>query len=715
MNKNNDNKKNSPKETPLSEDKSQNEQRKTVIAPEKSVKKNNDSNAANSKKQGSKRDKSQSMPSKPEKVKLEKHKPAAENSLKNDNHQVEAKKVEGGSSDTPKNNKKKPTKNKGSKNTDTVLAESNKFSLARTEQLKKQFAQNPEAALTQINRKLQNENSSTGIVNVQKVANQALAENKIVLNNRFVLESVLGAGGMGTVYKARDLRKVEAQDSNPYVAAKILNSDFRNHPDAFVSLQREASRSHILSHPNIVTVHDFDRDGNTIFMTMELLQGEALDLLLLQHKNVGLPQEQALKILKDFGLALEYAHKKGIIHSDLKPANIYVTPDGTKVLDFGIARIASDSRYQDHFDAGSIGALTPSYASLEMLHEQEPDKSDDVYAAAVIAYELLTGAHPYGGKSAATALALNLKPEKIIGLSKLQWKALSSGLELRRENRLADISEFIQAMTVKPKLPVFKVASVVLFLVLIVVGYMQFLMPDELSVYVDDMLQRANKCHQEEDYFCEVASAKAILGAVPEHSEAAEILARAEKDLANFRLQNEISQALIKAQECFAQSDYECALEAAKQILQRDSNHEAALNLQSLVSATIENNKLQLAQQTQAFNESMDKANECFNQRNYDCAIEQAQQALIYKPDNATAESLIQSATYANQQTQQNKQKAQKVLQDGLKCFKKLDYSCAIAKSESALEFIPGYREALKLKRDAQKAMESVKGTIEIQ
>src|SRR6202020_2341272 len=82
-----------------------------------------------------------------------------------------------------------------------------------------------------------------------------------LINNRFVLEESIGSGGMGTVFKSRDLRKVEAQDRNPYVAIKILNEEFRRHPQALQALQRESRKTQKLAHPNIVTVYDFDRDG----------------------------------------------------------------------------------------------------------------------------------------------------------------------------------------------------------------------------------------------------------------------------------------------------------------------------------------------------------------------------------------------------------------------------------------------------------------------
>ncbi|MGJ8687850.1 MAG: protein kinase domain-containing protein, partial [Spongiibacteraceae bacterium] len=101
-----------------------------------------------------------------------------------------------------------------------------------------------------------------------------------ILKERFYLEKKLGEGGMGAVYLARDQRKVEAKHSNPYVAVKLINGDFSQDARAFIALQRETDKSQTLAHPNIITVYDFDRDGDVFFMTMEALAGDTLETLI---------------------------------------------------------------------------------------------------------------------------------------------------------------------------------------------------------------------------------------------------------------------------------------------------------------------------------------------------------------------------------------------------------------------------------------------------
>jgi serine/threonine protein kinase len=278
------------------------------------------------------------------------------------------------------------------------------------------------------------------------------------LKNRFVLQQLLGIGGMGMVFKATDLRKIEASDKEPFVALKVLNQDFQANPMALMALQRESKRAQTLSHPNIIKVYDFDRDGAHVFMTMEYLEGRPLSHLIRDHADKGLPYKQAWPIINAMAEALGHAHRKKIVHSDFKPGNVFIDESGeVRVLDFGIAcaigRGDKDKQDATVFNARSLGALTPAYASLEQLQNRQPDPRDDIYALACVSYELLTGKHPFGRLSAEKALEVNLEAKPVTSISRRQWKGLQKALAFNQEQRCATIEEF-QA-SIGPRSPVF--------------------------------------------------------------------------------------------------------------------------------------------------------------------------------------------------------------------------------------------------------------------
>lgn len=271
-----------------------------------------------------------------------------------------------------------------------------------------------------------------------------------ILKNRFVLTEVIGKGGMGFVYKARDLVKVQAQDKNPYVAIKILSEEFKQHQAAFIALQREASKSQRLAHPNIATVYDFDHDDGIIYMTMELMQGQPLDTFIKHIPQGGLPVSQALYYIEQICNGLAYAHAQKLIHCDLKPANIFLNDNGiVKLLDFGITRaIKTESELDEKtlFDPASLKALTPAYASVEMFRSELPDIRDDIYGLACVTYELLAGSHPYKKIAAYKAQELGLKPSPLKKISRQQQKALSKALNLKRDQRTDTVEEFLRGI-----------------------------------------------------------------------------------------------------------------------------------------------------------------------------------------------------------------------------------------------------------------------------
>ncbi|MEO8999851.1 MAG: bifunctional serine/threonine-protein kinase/formylglycine-generating enzyme family protein [Rhodanobacter sp.] len=272
-----------------------------------------------------------------------------------------------------------------------------------------------------------------------------------LLKGRFYLEKEIGRGGMGVVFLARDERKVEARDRDPYVAVKVLNDEFRRHPDSLISLQRESRRSQQLAHDNIVRVYDFDKDRTIVFMTMEYVDGSDLKQLIREKAYNGMPLAQARPLIEGMARALTRAHAAGVVHSDFKPANVMVTRDGVpKVFDFGIARAGKHMGdavgEQTVFDAGTLGALTPAYASLEMIRGEDPVPSDDVYALGCVTFELLTGKHPYDKASAELAMKEGRKPPPVKGLTKHQYKVLCASVAFTKEHRLKHASELVEGL-----------------------------------------------------------------------------------------------------------------------------------------------------------------------------------------------------------------------------------------------------------------------------
>lgn len=271
-----------------------------------------------------------------------------------------------------------------------------------------------------------------------------------VLRQRFVLEAEIGRGGMGTVYRARDLLREEARDRDRHVAIKVISGDLGGRADALTTLQREAKRAQQLAHPNIATVYDFDRDGEVVYLCMELLSGRSLGQVLAESDGSGMDWERALPIIRDMAEGLAYAHARGVIHADFKPGNVFLTEAGTaKILDFGIARVIPDpdSGTATRFDGGAFNALTPAYASCEMFEGAAPDPRDDVYGLACVSYELLTGAHPFDRLPAPRARAAGRAPAPVRGIGKRRNRALVRALSFDREPRTPDARTFLDELS----------------------------------------------------------------------------------------------------------------------------------------------------------------------------------------------------------------------------------------------------------------------------
>ena len=258
-----------------------------------------------------------------------------------------------------------------------------------------------------------------------------------LLRNRYRIQGIVGRGGMGIVYAAIDQYRLSEEDGGQRVAIKVLNSDSALRPQLLEELRGEFQRLQALSHPNIVRVHDFDRDKELTFFTMEHLSGASLGRVLGIRNSAALHRAHALSIVRQVGAAVAYAHSRGVVHGDLNPRNIFITDDGEiRVLDFGAShRMRPDPAISEPDDPSRIAVATPSYASCEMLVGRLADARDDIYSLACISYVLLRGKHPFHGNNALVARTKHLTPKRPAGLSARQWRALKTGLQVDRKNR----------------------------------------------------------------------------------------------------------------------------------------------------------------------------------------------------------------------------------------------------------------------------------------
>jgi serine/threonine protein kinase len=256
-----------------------------------------------------------------------------------------------------------------------------------------------------------------------------------VLCDRYLLEQVIGCGGTAIVFRARDMLSGKGTAPNIQVAIKTPRPELGDPERAAKRLKHEFEHAKLLSHPSIVRVFDLHDDDGRSFISMELVQGRLLSQLLRDWTMV--PVSLAYKILRQCAEALKYAHSQNVVHGDFKPGNVFITPEeGVRIVDFGTAAgpTSSDSR---------IPAGTPTYASPEVLSGDTPDRRDDVFSFACVAYELLTGQHPFGRQSSLQARDEGKIPPRAWNLSTSQWLSLLSALSWKREARPTNVEDLL--------------------------------------------------------------------------------------------------------------------------------------------------------------------------------------------------------------------------------------------------------------------------------
>src|SRR5882762_10147394 len=229
----------------------------------------------------------------------------------------------------------------------------------------------------------------------------------------FEILSSIGAGGMGEVYRARDTRL------DRIVAIKVLPTHLADRSDLRERFEREARTIASLNHPHICTLFDIGQQDGIDYLVMEYLEGETLAQRLLKGP---LPLEQVLRYAIEIADALDKAHRKGVTHRDLKPGNIILTKTGTKLLDFGLAKLKQEvapanvqlsqlATADDPLTAKGTIVGTLQYMAPEQLGGKEVDARTDIFAFGAVVYEMATGKRAFEGKSQASVIGAILEKE----------------------------------------------------------------------------------------------------------------------------------------------------------------------------------------------------------------------------------------------------------------------------------------------------------------
>lgn len=271
-----------------------------------------------------------------------------------------------------------------------------------------------------------------------------------VLSGRYRIERLLGAGGMGVVYRARDLLQEQLGDSQSDVALKLLGENIALAPDGCALLFNEYALVRQLCHPNVLRMHNFDIDTehHCAFIVMEHLPGPTLDRLLCE-RPLGLSLSELREIALPLLDALAHAHQRGVLHGDIKPGNVLLSEQGVRLFDFGLGQseagqlqgLASLSRTR-------FNAWTPGYAAPELRHGGPLTRQAELYSVGCLLHELATGKPPFNPRIPALSeyppqRSPHKKPRH---LPSQFWSALQTAIKQDPKQRTVSIEQLSEAL-----------------------------------------------------------------------------------------------------------------------------------------------------------------------------------------------------------------------------------------------------------------------------
>jgi serine/threonine protein kinase len=364
---------------------------------------------------------------------------------------------------------------------------------------------------------------------------------------KYLIQRELGRGAGGVVYRARD------PIINRLVALKTITTGLAEYPDLLQRFYQEAQSAGGLQHPNIVTIYDLGDADGIPYIAMELLEGESLDQLI--SRRAALPVPLKLTYVLQACRALDYAHKRGIIHRDIKPDNVMLTRDGTvKVVDFGIARVLETSKTQTGMLLGTFAYMSP-----EQYHGEHADARSDIWSFGVLLYELLAYQRPFRGSTPASLMhsicqqeptpLLEVAPECPAALEKVIQKVLRKSPDERyqsMEEVLLDLDPICKSLQAE------SVAALVV---------------------------QARTLSEEGDYAQSRDLLRQALQIDSTNTQARNLLEKANTELRRILIRPKLQQQIEKGQELLAEGKTQEARMEAEVVLQLDPTFEAGQEL----------------------------------------------------------------------------------------------------------------------------------------
>jgi serine/threonine protein kinase len=527
---------------------------------------------------------------------------------------------------------------------------------------------------------------------------------------KYLIQRELGRGAGGVVYRARD------PIINRLVALKTITTGLAEYPDLLQRFYQEAQSAGGLQHPNIVTIYDLGDADGIPYIAMELLEGESLDQLI--SRRAALPVPLKLTYVLQACRALDYAHKRGIIHRDIKPDNVMLTRDGTvKVVDFGIARVLETSKTQTGMLLGTFAYMSP-----EQYHGEHADARSDIWSFGVLLYELLAYQRPFRGSTPASLMhsicqqeptpLLEVAPECPAALEKVVQKVLRKSPDERYQSMeevlldLDPICKSLQAESVA--------ALVVQARNLSEQGdysqsrdlLRQALQIDSTNSQARNLLEKANtelrrilirpKLQQQIEKGWELLAegktqearveAEVVLQLDPTFEPGQELLKRVQQEMDRAR---QIAEWIDAAEQRLAQGLLEEAEELLAKVLEGESTNEQAKALQLQVTSE----KAERQRRAQFF-EKMQQARGLWTQQNYAECIQLLAELRKEFPDDDEIPRLLETA-----QEDQANQKRSQGLADARSMLANRRYDeCTALLAELRKQF-PGDDEILKLQK----------------